>query len=95
MQWSWLRLYSGTTAEGGFTYNIHVNVSQSSSSGGNGGSGITNASETALTQQYSSSHEATPNAKISNLAGILLERDRELILMVHSHHQHGMHLVIG
>ena len=64
---------TGTTADGGFTYNVHVNVSQSSNSGGDGGatpsSGIANATETALTQQYSSSHEATPNAKISNLAG--------------------------
>ena len=59
-----------TTADGGFTYNVHVNVSASSSSGDSGDSNsIANASETALTQQYSSSHEATPNAKISNLAG--------------------------
>ena len=56
-----------TTADGGFTYNVHVNVSASSSSGDS--NSIANASETALTQQYSSSHEATPNAKISNLAG--------------------------
>ena len=61
---------TATTADGGFTYVVHVNVSASSSSGGStSSSGIANASETALTQQYSSSHEATPNAKISNLAG--------------------------
>ena len=61
---------TATTADGGFTYVVHVNVSASSSSGGSTpSSGIANASETALTQQYSSSHEATPNAKISNLAG--------------------------
>lgn len=70
---------TANTADGNFTYTVHVNVSNSSGSGGgnsgsgDGGntspSGITNSNETALTQQYSSSHEATPNAKISNLAG--------------------------
>ena len=61
---------TATTADGGFTYIVHVNVSASSNTGGSTpSSGIANANETALTQQYSSSHEATPNAKISNLAG--------------------------
>ena len=64
---------TGTTVDGGYTYTIHVNVSASSSNNNQGGSSssssISNANETAITQQYSSSHEATPNAKISNLAG--------------------------
>ena len=45
-----------TTVDGGFTYDVHVNVSSGTTS-----SGVVNSSETALTQQYSTSHEATPN----------------------------------
>lgn len=45
------------------TINVTINTQSSSggSSGGSTSSGITNSNETALTQQYSSSHEAIPN----------------------------------
>lgn len=58
------------TADGNYSTSCAVIVTGSGSEGGSGsnpggGSGsnsnISNASETALTQQYSSSHEATPN----------------------------------
>lgn len=54
------------TSDGKFETSCSVTVASSSTSGGGTGGGstsgnISNASETAITQQYSTSHEATPN----------------------------------
>lgn len=53
------------TSDGRFETSCSVTVTSSSTGGGTGGGStsgnISNASETAITQQYSTSHEATPN----------------------------------
>ena len=60
-------LYSGYAGSGIVTLTssnvnkVQISVTINSSSSGGSGSGLANSSDTALTQQYSSSHEATPN----------------------------------
>ena len=49
------------TSDGYYSDNVYIYVTNSSTSSGDESSDISNSSDTALTQQYSSSHEATPN----------------------------------